>query len=78
MSPRRGRTGPPLDPDEADRLAHERPNVPPVPFDPDPESWESRCTGNQTQYHGFVSAKLADRWRCGSCGAWLRLPKGRT
>ena len=66
------------DADEADRRAHERPNEPPAPFDDDPEAWESRCYGNTTMSHMAPSAKLAHAWRCGSCGHWLRLPKGRT
>lgn len=64
--------------DEHDRLLHERPNVPPVPFDPDETTWESRCPGNRTQHHMAPTAKLAGLWRCGSCDRWLKLPKGRT
>lgn len=64
--------------DEADRLAHERPNVPPEPFATDLHAWESRCNGNKTQRHMAPSAKLAGLWRCGSCGRWLKTPKGRT
>ena len=66
-----------FDDEERDRLAHERPNEPPEPFSEDPKAWESRCNGNKTQRHLAPSAKLAQAWRCGSCGRWLRLPKGR-
>ena len=66
-----------LEAEERDRLAHQRPNEPPIPFDDDPEAWESRCVGNRTMHHLAPSAKLAHAWRCGSCGHWLRLPKGR-
>ena len=63
---------------ERDRQAHERPNVPPVPFDDDPEAWESRCVGNRTKHHLAPTAKMDGQWRCGSCDRWLRTPKGRT
>jgi hypothetical protein len=63
--------------DERDRVAHERPNEPPDPFDQNPDAWESRCAGNRTQHHLAPTAKLHDNWRCGSCGRWLRPPKWR-
>jgi hypothetical protein len=63
---------------DAKRQFHERPNEPPTPFDPDPDAWESRCAGNRTMHHLAPTAKLADRWRCGSCARWLRPPVRRT
>jgi hypothetical protein len=63
--------------EDLDQLARKRPNEPPVPFDPDPEAWESQCAGNRTLHHMAPSAKLADQWRCGSCSRWLRPPRTR-
>jgi hypothetical protein len=48
-----------------------RPNEPPAPFDPDPESWESHCAGNRAGWH-VVTKKEPTCWHCGSCGQWLR------
>jgi hypothetical protein len=58
-----------------DRDRRHEPLEPPI--DPDPEAWESHCAGNKTHRHLAPSAKLARYWRCGSCGRWLRPPKGR-
>jgi hypothetical protein len=63
--------------EEEQDLVHERPNEPPVPFDPDPDAWESFCAGNRTSHHMAPSAKLLDQWRCGSCSRWLRPPRTR-
>lgn len=63
--------------EDRDREAHARPNEPPTPFDPDPEAWESFCAGNKTSHHLAPTAKLTDRWRCGSCGSWVRPPVTR-
>lgn len=61
---------------ERDRQAHERPNEPPVPFG-SADTWEGQCAGNRTQHHGWPTQRKATAWRCGSCGRWLRPPRGR-
>lgn len=71
--------------EERDRVAHERPNIPPKPFSLDPNSWDSFCAGNRTNHHGWPEAKITNiidgkevhRWRCGSCGRWLIVPEAR-
>jgi hypothetical protein len=59
--------------EERDRIAHERPNLPPRPT-ASPDSWEGYCAGNRTQRHGWPSDKTSQYWRCGSCGLWLDAP----
>lgn len=76
-----------LDAADRDRAINERPNEPPTPLDPDPDSWKSFCAGNRTNRHGWPEAKITNtdletgaevkRWRCGSCGRWLRAPTDR-
>ena len=63
----------------ADEWDHPAEPEPPA-FSADCDAWESQCVGvgNKTQRHGRTAHKLADRWQCGWCLRWLKLPKGRT
>jgi hypothetical protein len=62
--------------DEADRLAHERPNQPPALNQyPNPDAWEGFCAGNRTSSHLAPTKRTPDRWQCGSCGRWLHPPR---
>jgi hypothetical protein len=58
---------------ERDQFRYQRPNIPPIPADPDPQSWYSRCAGWEDQYH--VRLRIEETgWRCRYCGQLLRPP----